>query len=246
MNATTQTLKALLINVLLALAVVAAVFAAIGGGWSIAKYTGILPLKKAKKALTIDNTPVSVETVKAIGELVTATYYDETVVIAKQTWEKIKKGSSTGKDTTVFSIVRIPESKADGKNELVIVQKAHARIGVDFDEMGENDLVIGKTGESVEITLPALKCLDFIMNPSDTEVFSENGTWNLDDLKAVMSPAREEIEAKMNEDKDLFANARKGAEEVVTQLLETLGYTNVVVRHKPDGPVKLPSPKAGN
>ena len=139
-----------------------------------------------------------------------------------------------------------PESKADGKNELVIVQKAHARIGVDFNEMGENDLVIDKTGESVEITLPALKCLDFIMNPSDTEVFSENGTWNLDDLKAVMSPAREEIEAKMNEDKDLFANARKGAEEVVTQLLETLGYTNVVVRHKPDGPVKLPSPKAGN
>lgn len=245
MNYTSQTLKALLVNVLLALAVVAAVFAAIGGGWSVAKYTGLLPLKKAKKALTIDNTPVSVETVQAIGELVTATYYDETVIIAKQFSEKIKKGSSTGKDTTVFSIQRIPEEKADGKNELVIVQKAHARIGVDFNEMGPDDIRIDKDGQSVEVTLPALKCLDFIMNPTDTEVFSENGSWNLEDLKEVMKPAREEIQAKMNQDEALFANARKGAEDVVTQLLEAFGYTKVVIKHKPAGPVKLPTPEAG-
>ena len=245
MNYTSQTLKALLVNALLALAVVAAVFAAIGGGWSIAKYTGLLPLKKAKKALTIDNTPVSVETVKAIGELVTATYYDETVIIAKQVSEKIKKGSSTGKDTTVVSIVRIPESQADGKNELVIVQKAHARIGIDFKEMGEKDIRIDKDGQSVEVTLPALRCLDFIMNPTDTDVFSENGAWNLEDLKEVMTPAREEIEAKMNQDEALFANALKGAEDVVTQLLEAFGYTKVVIKHKPAGSIKLPAPEAG-
>ena len=53
MNITTQAMKALLVNVLLALATAAAVFIAIGGGWAVAKYTGILPLKKTKKALTI-------------------------------------------------------------------------------------------------------------------------------------------------------------------------------------------------
>ena len=245
MNSTTQTLKALLINVLLVLAIVAAVFAAIGGGWSIAKYTGLLPLKKAKKALTIDETPVSVETVKAIGELATASYYDETVVIAKQTWVKMPKGSSRGRDTTVMRIIRIPEDKAEGKNELVIVQQAHARIGIDFNKLGKDDIHIDKTGKSVEITLPKLECLDFIMNPTDTEVFSEDGTWKLDDLKQVMQPAREEIEAKMNKDKTLFANARKGAEEVVTQLLEALGYTDIRIKHQPDGQLKLPEPVAG-
>ena len=74
MNITTQAMKALLVNVLLALATAAAVFIAIGGGWAVAKYTGILPLKKTKKALTIDNTPITVEQVKAIGELVTASF----------------------------------------------------------------------------------------------------------------------------------------------------------------------------
>lgn len=229
MSITTNALKALLVNVLLALAIAAAAFVAVGGGWAVAKYTGILPLKKAKKALTIENTPITVDHVKAIGELVTASYYDETVVIMKQVPEVIKKGSSKGKDTTVVRIQRIPESKSNGSKEMVIVQKAHARIGIDLTCLSQEDVRTDKTGKAVEVRLPDVTCLDFIMNPSDTEVFLENGDWDLDDLKLSLLPLQDEIQAKMNADQTLIGKARKGAQEVVTQLLQAAGYETVTV-----------------
>jgi len=233
MNITTQNMRALFINVLLALAMVAAVFAVVGGGWSFAKYTGFLPFRKAKRVLTIDETPITIENVKAIGELVTATYYDETVVIIKHFQEVIKQGSSKGKDTTVFYVRRIPESKATGKDELVIIQKAHARIGVDLAELTDSTIRIDEAAKSVKVTLPEIKCLDFIMNPTDTEVFSENGNWDLDDLKEAMAPAKEEIEAKMNANETLFANACKSAQEVITRLFQSAGYESVEVYFVP-------------
>lgn len=233
MEITTKNMRAILIDVLLGLATVAAVFVAIGGGWSIAKYTGILPIKKAKKALVIEKTPISIENVRAIGELVTANYYDETVSIMGKIWVKIPGGSSVGKDTTVLIIRKLEEKEQnpDSKkgNELVLIQTVHARIGVDLSELEENDLKVSEADKSVELILPDVKCLDFITNPSNTEIFSEKGTWTLDDLKVAMIPASEEMRAKMNDDTRLFATARQGVEEVVTQLFQAAGYQTVKV-----------------
>ena len=233
MEITTKNMRAILIDVLLGLATVAAVFVAIGGGWSIAKYTGILPIKKAKKALVIEKTPISIENVRAIGELVTANYYDETVSIMGKIWVKIPGGSSVGKDTTVLIIRKLEEKEQnpDSKkgNELVLIQTVHARIGVDLSELEENDLKVSEADKSVELILPDVKCLDFITNPSNTEIFSEKGTWTLDDLKVAMIPASEEMRAKMNDETRLFDTARQGVEEVVTQLFQAAGYQTVKV-----------------
>ena len=233
MEITTKNMRAILIDVLLGLATVAAVFVAIGGGWSIAKYTGILPIKKAKKALVIEKTPISIENVRAIGELVTANYYDETVSIMGKIWVKIPGGSSVGKDTTVLIIRQLEEKEQnpDSKkgNELVLIQTVHARIGVDLSELEENDLKVSEADKSVELILPDVKCLDFITNPSNTEIFSEKGTWTLDDLKVAMIPASEEMRAKMNDETRLFDTARQGVEEVVTQLFQAAGYQTVKV-----------------
>ena len=122
-----------------------------------------------------------------------------------------------GKDTTITRIVRIPEKEATGQDELVLVQNAHARIGIDLASLSKDDLRINKSAKAIEIKLPDVKCLDFIMNPTDTDVFSEKGTWDLDQLKLAMAPARQEIEYKMNKDTMLFKKARKGAEDVITQ-----------------------------
>ena len=233
MEITTKNMRAILINVLLGLATVAAVFVAIGGGWSIAKYTGILPLKKAKKALVIEKTPISIENVRAIGELVTANYYDETVSIMGKVWDRIPGGSSEGKDTTVLRVRKLEEKEqnTDSKkgNELVLIQTVHARIGVDLSELKENDLKVSEADKSVELFLPDVKCLDFITNPSNTEIFSEKGTWTLEDLKVAMIPASEEMRAKMNDETRLFDTARQGVEEVVTQLFQAAGYQTVKV-----------------
>lgn len=244
MDITTKNMRALLINVLLGIAVIAAVFAAIGGGWSLAKYTGFLPLRKAKKALVIDQTPITVEHVKAIGELVTATYYDEAVSIVRKSESKID-------GTWVPAIERVSEDEVNEKTtwtfknlgHLVLVQTMHGRIGVDFAELEDDGLVVDEAAKSVRVTLPAPKCLDIIMNPSDTEVFLEVGkNWDFDDLKTAMKPAREEMEAKMAADRALFDKASQGVEEVVTQLFRAAGYEDVTVTFasSPEPVLELP------
>lgn len=234
MDITTKNMRALLIDVLLGIAVIIAVFAAIGGGWYLVKSTGLLPFKKAKRVLVIEETPITIEHVKAIGELVTATYYDEAVSIVR----KSKTYQNGAWETT---IERVTEEEADQNNTfnfknlgfLVLVQKLHARIGVDFAELADTDLLIDEAAKSVHVTLPALKCLDAIMNPSDTEVFEESGKeWDFEDFKEALTPAKEEMDARMSADQALFDRARAGAQEVVTQLFRAAGYENVTVEFK--------------
>lgn len=252
MEITTKNMRALLINVLLGIAIVAAVFAAIGGGWSLAKYTGILPLKKAKKALVIDITPITVEHIKAIGELVTATWYDEQVIIVQKLQydkdsilvKRVKEGEVVKK--TVVKVTNnkttTTEVKLDVLGNLVIIQDAHGRIGINMAKMKPENLVFPKKdGMPVQIKLPALECLDFIMNPTDTEVFSESDGWNLNDLKKAMAPTELAMKTKMQNDKSLFDTARKSAQEVVTQLFRAAGYENVQVLFESDEVLNLPA-----
>ena len=238
MNITTQNMRAIFLNVLLGLATVAAVLVVIGGGWSFAKYTGILPLMKSKKALTIDNTPVTVENIKAIGELVTASYYDEMVVIVKKTPIKDEKKTVIG-----YKVERIPEDNAKNTKHLVTVQKAHARIGVDLANLNPYDFQVSKDGKTVDIILPDPECLDFIMNPSDIEIFSETDGWKFEDLKEAVAPAREEMEANMRKDEKLTEKAREGAREVMTQLLLAAGYENVNIKFVTNKTIDFKLPK---
>lgn len=249
MDITTKNMRALLINVLLGVAILAVVFATIGGGWSLAKYTGILPLKKSKKALVIDKTPITVEHIKAIGELVTATWYDEQVILVQKLRyspdstfvKRVKEGEvvkvikqTTKKKNNTTEIITYEED-AKVLGNLVIIQDAHGRIGINLAKLKPENLVFPKKdGMPVQIQLPALECLDFIMNPTDTEIFSESEGWNLDDLKKAMAPAELEMKTKMKKDKSLFDTASKSAQEVVTQFFRAAGYENVQVVFESD------------
>ena len=269
MEITTKNMRALLINVLLGMATLAAVFAAIGGGWYLAKSIGILPFKKAKKALVIDKTPITVENIKAIGELVTATWYDEEVIIVqKYAWKDngkdtvvVKREKEGVKELKIYQEVKEENNKKKKKNdnddntptikeitvpssgELVIVQDAHGRIGVNLANLKPENLILPeKDGMPVQIKLPALECLDFIMNPTDTEIFAESDGWILDDLKKALAPAKEEMMDKMKIDKSLFNTAHKSAQEVVTQLFRAAGYENVQVLFESDDVKNLEIP----
>jgi len=225
MKIATQSIKAVLVNLLLILATMAILFAIIAGGWAFAKYTGIFSFRKGKQPLVIENTPITVEHVKAIGELVTASYYDEMVVITKL--------KSLG-DPNVKSW--------DQNDELVVIQKAHARIGIDLARLGEEDIKINEDN-SIEITLPDVECLDFIINPTDIDIFSVDDGWEYEHMKKALVPARKEVESKMNRDESLYQKARETAREVVAQFLRSAGYEIVTVNFKGGGqkPVlKLP------
>ena len=192
------------------------------------------------------------EHIKAIGELVTATWYDEQVIIVQKLQydkdsilvKRVKEGEVVKK--TVVKVTNnkttTTEVKLDVLGNLVIIQDAHGRIGINMAKMKPENLVFPKKdGMPVQIKLPALECLDFIMNPTDTEVFSESDGWNLNDLKKAMAPTELAMKTKMQNDKSLFDTARKSAQEVVTQLFRAAGYENVQVLFESDEVLNLPA-----
>jgi hypothetical protein len=203
------------------LAAVALVLVSAGSGALASRIKLFSWGKKDKHALTIERTPVRVKDVKAVGKLVTASFYDE----------------------LIFYLDKSLVAKAKpGKEELVIIQKGRARLGIDLTTLEEGDIFT--KGDSIRITLPPVVCLDVSMNPSDIEVFDENGRWTLTQMVQAMKPCVDSLQAHMNKS-NVLEKARTGADEVVTQFLEAFGYKRIRIEYKPAKPVILPEPTAG-
>ena len=213
----------LVLKVLLALVAVALLLYSAKGGI----FTGSLfSLKRHKPVLTVERTPMTVQDVRAVGKLVTANFYDEMII----------KGNKA-------NLVR---TKDKTSGQIVIVQRANVRIGVDLAKLG--DKAIQTQGDTtIQITLPPVECLHFIMNPSDTDVYSEtsgNNHWSFVQLQEVLEPVKDTLEKKVNASKAM-EKARKGAEEIVTEFLTACGYKHVIITHSPSKPLVLPDPESG-
>lgn len=210
----------------LLLAVIAVVLLLYSAGGGI--FAGSLfSLKRQKSVLTVERTPVTVQDVRAVGKLVTANFYDEMII----------KGN---KD----SLVR---TKDKTKGQIVIIQRAHVRIGIDLARLRDKDVQVqGDT--TIRIVLPPVECLHFIMNPTDTDIYSEttgsNHHWSFAQLQEVLEPVKAILTNKINESK-VMEKARQGAEDIVTEFLTACGYKHVVITHAPSTTLLLPDPESG-
>lgn len=214
----------LILKVILAVVAVALLLYSAGGGI----FTGSLfSFKRAKPTLAVANTPMTVQDVRAVGKLVTASFYDE--IIVKSSKENLVRT----KDKT--------------KGEIVIIQKGRVRIGVDLAKLRDKDIrVLGDT--TIQITLPPVECLHVIMNPTDTDIYSETTSkskkWSFGQFQEVLEPVRDTLLKRANASKAM-GRARRGAEEIVTEFLTASGYKHVIVTHAPSKAIALPAPESG-
>lgn len=214
----------LVLKVLLAVVAVALLLYSAGGGI----FAGSLfSLKRQKSVLAVERTPITVQEVRAVGKLVTASFYDEMIV----------KGN---KD----SLIR---TKDKTKGEIVIIQRARVRIGVDLAKLDEKAIQV-QGDNTIRIDLPPVECLHFIMNPTDTDIYSEstgnNHHWSFAQLQEVLEPVKAILTKKINESK-VMEKALQGAEDIVTEFLTACGYEHVVITHAPSKPLVLPNPESG-
>ena len=214
----------LFLKVLLAVVAMALLLYSAGGGI----FAGSLfSFKRQKPAITIENTPMTIQDVRAVGKLVTASFYDE-MIIKRNKQELVNTNDGhTG--------------------EIVIIQKAHVRIGVDLAQLRDEDIQVeGDT--TIRITLPPVECLHVIMNPTDTDIYSEttsrNKKWSFPQLQEVLEPVRDTLLNRAKASKAM-EKALQGAEDIVTEFLTACGYKHVFVTHTPSGPINLPDPETG-
>lgn len=150
----------------------------------------------------IDNTPVSVERMRQIGE-----------------WEFLSIS-----DEEMIDTVR---RRLFTKDELVRIYYGELRLGIDMREMSDN--AIRQKGDSVIVTLPKIKLLDDnFIDEARTRSFYESGSWNNDVREALYQKAKHQMKQNCLTSENIVT-ARKNAISQVEKMLSSMGISNVRV-----------------
>ena len=169
------------------------------------------------RSLKIADTKNVVEHVREISEFTTASYYEEFVV---QESKIVAKESLFGfKKDQVDSV----------QNEIVIILKGKVRAGFDLSKMTEADLCA--KSDTLLVQLPAPELFDVIINPSDYEIFIEEGKWSHDEIQAFQVQSKEQLRTHALQE-DIIGKAKTEGKERLTNLFKTFGYKVVEVSIK--------------
>lgn len=193
------------------------------GATSIYSLRGIeKSIEAEQEKLAIERTENMVEDIRQLSQFITACFYEETVVRStKQAgWSQGVTGSALrailGKNNTATT------------DELVLITKGTVRAGFNMDKLLADDIKV--MSDTLIIKLPKPEIFDVIINPSDYDVFIENGTWTHEQLTDIVT----EAQAKIRYDAisaGLYQQATESCEAKLKQLFAILGFTTVIVEN---------------
>ena len=83
-------------------------------------------------------------------------------------------------------------------------------------------------GDTVTVRLPEPELFEVILNPSDYEIFVEDGRWSHEEVVALESRAKETVRRDALS-AGLLEKAGESAGAQLDRLLRSLGYREVVV-----------------
>lgn len=192
---------------------------AVAGWWLLGKLD-ILPsmgdLLRPKK-VEIDQTPVVIQQIKPLAQLVTITAYTE---VTADTSVRTTVGERLRDLFNPFSL------EVHAKRELIVVGKVIMHAGVDLEKLTPEHLFISK--DSIHINLPPAEILDVIVNPSGTDIFLEEGKW---DNTAVVN-MKNEIRSRAIEElknRGVLYQADERARQVLLNFFRAAGYKKVEI-----------------
>lgn len=183
-----------------------AIGALTGGGIALHKYI--------TKEPTIDKTANVVERIRKISEFTTACYYEEAVLHN----DKVE----AGEQNRFMSLANI---EADSVySEVVILAKGRVRAGYDLSKVAADQIKVG--GDSISIVLPNPEIFDVIANPSDYEMYIEEGKWSHEEISALQSNYREALKASSLES-GILEKADKSGKERLELFFRALGFSYI-------------------
>jgi len=168
--------------------------------------------------VTIDETPVILNDIKSLSQIITITSYDE--IIADTS------APATMKERMTNIINPFKLDKVVTQKKLIIIGRVITHVGLDLEQMKADAIRV--KGDSISINLPKAKVLDIILNPSGTEVFLEEGNWTSNavaDLKSKITLLAE----KQVREKNVFTQAEQKASQVISDFFRAAGYKHVQI-----------------
>lgn len=195
-------------------------------GMLYAKWKGLPSFSNwlAAKPVVIDETPLVISEIKKIAELHTAKLYCEVVadsVIISPAEAAMLAMQGSG----AFPLLP-PMVFTKGK-KMVLIAKGRVIAGMDLSTINEKNVMV--KNDSVWLTLPSAKILDIITNPSDFEVFTEEGEWSSNEINAVKQKAVGIMGAEAVK-RELIEEANERAKLLIGNFLKASGFVWVEVK----------------
>lgn len=196
-----------------------AILAVIVGAAIFALQQGWLKLNLEKEAESqIEETTNVVTEIKKISEFTSACYYKE--IILRET--KTRESSIKNK---VFKMV----GKNDGltSDEIVIIAGGKVRAGFNLEDLTDDNVIANS--DTLMITLPKAEILDVIVNPSDFDVYIENGEWPEEKVIEIKNKAIAKIENDAIKD-GILEKAKDAGIKRLSDMFKIFGFSEVNIK----------------
>ena len=159
----------------------------------------------SSKPVTIDDTPILIKEIRSLGQVITATFYDEVVV-----------------DSAIkHHFPQLPLTD----DHLVIIARGKVLAGIDMKGLPDRSVAVSK--DTVRMQLPQTKIIDAIINPGDFETFEEKGKWSQEAVTAVKLKAKDKITANAL-NKKIIEKANSKAKAVLEDFFHAAGFKVVL------------------
>ena len=149
------------------------------------------------------DTPI-VESIRAMQQFVTASYYEELPIVntKDRQWP-------------------IPD------DDLVIIYNVTIEAGFDLSQLTDADITL-QGDSAITVRLPAPAILTRKCNPSDKTIFHDSNKWNQAELDKMHQEALDKVEHNARRD-GLMTTALTNGRQYIAQLLGSFGFKQVNV-----------------
>ena len=176
------------------------------GGYLLAAHSfGLWPFGSGK--IEIDETPNVVTGIREMKQLTTACYYEDVDTLV----------TKTSDDPLMLFL--------DERDRIQLIMNGKVRAGYDFAKLDESQVKI--SGDTLKLKLPPVEILDTVCNPSDCEVFINEGNWPHEKVQSIQMDLKYKLVDHAREEHILDKAAKSGKVQL-EKLFKSFGFKEVV------------------
>lgn len=168
--------------------------------------------------LAIDETANVVTEIKKISEFTSACFYEDIILQDTKT-SKVVNNAVGDKIANLLG-----KNEGLSKDELVIVASGKVRAGFHLNNLDENHIFV--SGDTLTVDFPKAEIFDVIVNPSDFDIYIEDGKWSHEQVTKLEEKAVGQIKEDAEKDGILDKATRSGVKKL-TDMFKTFGFSVV-------------------
>lgn len=163
--------------------------------------------------LTIDKTPIHIESIREIAELSTVSYRDEVVVDSVIYYKELQEIAD------MFDAYEMTQRilQRNVKRRLTMIFQGEVKYGIDLTD---KNIDTRQNKDTLWVILPKPEILDIVITPSQTEIYQEQGYWSDGERKSLENRAKKRLRTN-SEMLNLDTRAKKNATKLFRRFIRS-------------------------